>query len=152
MKIEGSDSSNIQKIAVGTSVLFSNFYSTNIDVNSKLKSAMENPKCELYTTVLNIAELYHIIQKKSYEEYLSKNNLSSENFSIESFKKLENESKVFKTKFNTIYNKIKSFIHIEKFYLDENFEKEYAENYSNYNIFGFALEKFSNNNNIVNVL
>jgi hypothetical protein len=58
----------------------------------------------------------------------------------------------FKNKFVWIYNNINSLVHIEKFFLDENFEEEYARNRSKNNIFEFALRKFSENNNIVNVI
>lgn len=141
-----------EKIAVGAKELFSNFYEEVRTENSLLKKAIENPNCEVYTTVLNIAELNHIIQEKEYEKYLNKNNLKSEEFSFEQYKNEENERKNFKNKFNFIYNKISNCIHIEKYYLDENFVEDYAKNRSKNNIFGFALKKFSENNNIVNVI
>lgn len=143
---------NNKKIAVGAKELFLNFYEEANPENSLLKQAIDNPNCEVYTTVLNIAELNHIILEKEYEKYLKNNNLSIKDFSFEQYKKSEREMENFKNKFVGIYNNINSLVHIEKFFLDENFEEEYARNRSKNNIFEFALRKFSENNNIVNVI
>ena len=148
MKLEGSDSLKKQKIVVGTNILFSNFFEESINANYTLKSAIEDSNCELYTTIFNLAELYHIIEKRLYEEYLHRNGLSSNIFSLESFSKLEKEKIEFKRKFDVVYNKIKKYIHIEKYYLDENFEKEFAKKHSKYSIFEFILESYRKNNNI----
>ena len=141
-----------EKIAVGAEELFLNFYEEANPENSLLKQAIENPNYEIYTTVLNIAELNHIIRVKEYEKYLDKNNLNHKEFSFEQYKKEESEIENFKKVFNEIYDKINNLIHIEKFFLDENFEVEYAKERTKNNIFGFTLRKFAKNNNIVNVI
>ena len=143
---------NNKKIAVGAKELLLNFYEDAQTEGGILKESIENPNCEVYTTVLNIAELNHLIQVKEYEKYLEKNELSNTEFSFEQYKNEENEREKFKNKFAEIYNKINSCIHIEKFFLDESFEKEYSKERAKVNIFGFALKKFSENNNIVNVI
>ena len=149
MEKEANEKSNLQKIAVGTKQLFSTFYEMSKDYNSKnLFSFITNPNCEVYTTVFNIAELFHLIQEREYQNYLKKYNLTEKEFSIEEFKNLENDSEELKNKFHIIYLKINSCIKIEKYYLDENFEKEYAKEYSNHNIFSFALNKFCIEKNI----
>lgn len=135
-----------KKIAVGAKELLLNFYEETQSKRSLLKEAIENPNCELYTTVLNIAELNHIILEKEYEKYLINNNLTSKEFNLEKYKKEKGEE--FKNIFAKIYSRINSSINIEKFFLDENFEKEYAKERTKINIFGFALKKFSENNNI----
>ena len=141
-----------KKISVGAKELFSNFYENTQSENSLLKQAIENPNCEIYTTVLNIAELHHFIKVKEYEKYLSDNNLSNEEFSFEQYKNEKSAMENFKIKFAEVYNKISSSMHIEKFLLDENFEKEYSKERTENNIFGFVLKKFSENNNIVNII
>ena len=149
MEKEANEKSNLQKIAVGTKQLFSTFYEMNKDYNSRnIFSFITNPNCEVYTTVFNIAELFHLIQEREYKNYLKKFNLTEEEFSIEQFIILEKESEELKNKFHFIYLKINSCIKIEKYYLDEKFEKEYAKEYSNQNVFSFIFKKFCQEKNI----
>lgn len=147
------DNSNVQKIAVGTSELLATFYEeTSREKSEKLLKAIANPNCEVYTTIITIAELYHTIQVYEYESYLNKNKLNNKDFSFEEFKKLENEKEKFKNKFASIYNKINNCMNIEKYLLDENFEEEYAKKYLNHSIFSFALTKFCQDNHIKSIL
>lgn len=124
MEKSNADNAIVQRIAVGTKELFLGFYEGSLEEHSLLKDAIDNPNCEVYTTILNIAELYHLIQEK------------------------EGSKEMFLKKFDAIYKKINNCIKVERYCLDENFEKEYAKNYSNNNIFSFALSKFCEDNNI----
>lgn len=124
MKKVKAENVNLQKMAVGTKELLSAFYAGEVPSDSPLKKAIDNPGCEVCTTTMNIAELYHLIKEKEGND----------------------------EKFNEIYSRIKSCIKIEKYCLDKSFESEYAKNYSNKNIFDFTLIKFCEDSNILNVL
>ncbi|MBR3696658.1 MAG: hypothetical protein IKM97_00040 [Clostridia bacterium] len=117
MKKEEIVNTKIQKIAIGTDELFSIFYEKKYDNYNNL---VRNSNYKIYTTIMNIAELFHRIHDKN--------------------------------KFEKIYNEIKKFIIIEKYYLDDNFEEEYVKEYENNNIFSFTLLKFCNHNNITNII
>lgn len=128
MEKENADNGNAQKIALGTKELISIFYDKTSKDYEILSKLLFNPKYEVYTTVLNVAEFHHILKEK------------------------ENNVENFKEKFNSIYNKISSCIKIEKYCLDENFLEEYVKNYSNNSIFDFAFTKFCEDSNLIKSL
>ena len=145
------ESKFLQKIAIGTNKLLLAFYDEASKENSiELFEMIKNGDYEFYTTTLNIAELHHIIFEKEYELYLGKNQLTRKEISFEKFSQLEGDR--VEEKFKSIYERIKDCIKIEKYFLGENFENEYAKEFSNNTIFSSALSMYCKENNVKNII
>lgn len=138
-------------IAVDTNILLWTFYDNisyirNYQKNiypTFLEKTLMDKRNKIYTTILNIFEMFNIIEDTEYKIYLKLNNLSEKNFKKKDFRKIDVEKLKIKNKFKLLYNQISASIKILDYNTNNLFLNDYMDNFEQhkYDIFDFSLIK-----------
>ena len=148
-------------IVIDTNVLLWNFYG-NISYSSAyqkniyqpLLSSIATKGCKIYTTTINIFEVFNMIEKTEYKIYLSNNNLDEKQFSLKQYRQLSDERERIKNTCNLILKQISQCINVVDISIKNENIEEFNNNFTShkYDIFDFTLLKFAEENNINYIL
>lgn len=160
--IDGTSKIKIKNIAVDTNILLWTFYGKTTYVQSYQKKIypsflaklIQDKSCKIYTTTLNIAELYNVIEKNEYELYLDRNKLKENEFTRKQYRKIQAERKMIKEELDLIYNQVKKCMNISEYVISNETLLEFQNDYDNhkYDMNDFSLIKFCLDNDIKNIL
>lgn len=153
--------SKSSSIVIDTNVLLWNFYG-NISYSSAyqkniyqpLLSSIVTKGCKIYTTTINIFEVFNMIEKNEYKIYLSNNNLDENQFNLKQYRQLSYERERIKSTCNLILKQISQCINVVDISIKNENIEEFNNNFTShkYDIFDFTLLKFAEENNINYIL
>lgn len=154
--------SKTKSIAIDTNVLLWTFYS-NISFSSgyqkkiypSLLTKILNIKgCKIYTTAVNLFEIFNVVEKTEYEIYLKLNNINSSKLTLKQYRNIESERNKLKNTCELIFKQISQFIDIVDLELTNFDLQNFNLNYTNhkYDIFDYTLVKFAKENNVDYIL
>ena len=154
--------SKTKSIAIDTNVLLWTFYS-NISfyfvfqkkIYPSLLTKILNIKgCKIYTTAVNLFEIFNVVEKTEYEIYLKLNNINSSKLTLKQYRNIESERNKLKNTCELIFKQISQFIDIVDLELTNFDLQNFNLNYTNhkYDIFDYTLVKFAKENNVDYIL
>lgn len=154
--------SKSNSIVIDTNVLLWNFYGNlsyssgyQKDIYQPLLSKIVSIKgCKIYTTTINIFEVFNVIEKSEYRIYLNNNNLDNTKFTMKQYRQLPEERKKIKNTCDLILKQISKCMNVVDVTIKKDDINEFNENFNfhKYDIFDFALIKFAKDNNIDYIL
>ena len=154
--------SKTKSIAIDTNVLLWTFYS-NISFSSSyqkkiypslLTKILNIKGCKIYTTAVNLFEIFNVVEKTEYEIYLKLNNINSSKLTLKQYRNIESERNKLKNTCELIFKQISQFIDIVDLELTNFDLQNFNLNYTNhkYDIFDYTLVKFAKENNVDYIL
>lgn len=154
--------SKTKSIAIDTNVLLWTFYS-NISFSagyqkkiypSLLTKILNIKGCKIYTTAVNLFEIFNVVEKTEYEIYLKLNNINSSKLTLKQYRNIESERNKLKNTCELIFKQISQFIDIVDLELTNFDLQNFNLNYTNhkYDIFDYTLVKFAKENNVDYIL
>lgn len=154
--------SKTKSIAIDTNVLLWTFYS-NISFSSGyqkriypslLSKIISIKGCKIYTTTINLFEIFNVVEKTEYEIYLKLNNIDKFALSLKQYRNIDEERIKIRNICELIFKQISQFVTIVDLNLTNSDLLNFNSNYTDhkYDIFDYTLIKFSKENNVDYIL
>lgn len=150
--------SKTTSVALDTNVLLWNFYG-NITYSSEYQKdiyqllfskIIDIKGCKIYTTTINIFEVFNVIEKTEYKLYLNDNKLDAQSFTLKQYRQISEEREKIKNMCDLILKQISECMEIIETSIHTDDIIEFNEHFTThkYDIFDFSLLKFTKENNI----
>ena len=150
--------SKYNSVVIDSNVLLWNFYG-NISYSSDYQKNIYQPLlskiisidgCKIYTTSINIFEIFNVVEKTEYKIYLSTSSKTENMTTLKQYRQIPKERERIKNICSLILKQISKCINIVDVTINYEDIKNFNDNYTlhKYDIFDYILLKFAKDKNI----